>query len=64
MKTNLNEMISLIANNDPKDIYNSLLESDEDFREFIERNKTMNTSQMIMRYGLDNIIREQVSHAS
>lgn len=61
---NLETMISLIANNDPMEVYKDLLENNEEFRGFINKNKGVSTKEMIERYSIDHIIRETYNHAS
>lgn len=63
MRINLTNMISLLANNDPMDVYNYFYESNEEFRGFIERNKDR-TADELLQESLDKIIRERMSHAS
>lgn len=59
MGITLKTMIVLLANNDPIEVYNQLLETDKDFREFIESNKDKSTAEMIKCYNLTQIIREE-----
>ena len=63
MTITLNEMISLLVENDPIDVYNELYKSNEEFRGFIERNKDK-TADESLQDSLDNMIRERMSHAS
>lgn len=64
MAITLSGMISLLATTDPEKVYQELLESNDDFRGFIEETKNKSRSEMIAEYSLDNIIRETLSHAS
>lgn len=52
-------MISLLTKNDPRRVYDDLLENNEEFRSFIERNKNKTTEEMINTYSLNTKIREQ-----
>lgn len=53
MKTTLESMIVLLVERDPLEVYQELLNTDDDFREFIERNKDKNTADMIKQFSLD-----------
>lgn len=63
MKTNLKDMIELLSQNDPQDIYQDMIEHDRDFREFINANKGRSTEEMIVCYNLNDRIRETLSRA-
>lgn len=53
MKITLESMIVLLVEHDPLEVYQELLNSNNDFREFIERNKDKNTADMIEQFLLD-----------
>ena len=63
MKINLENMICLLANNDPLEVYDYFLKTDEEFRGFIEKNKDK-SAEKILPNSLENIIRERMSHVS
>lgn len=56
MSINLSEMITLICNNDPIKVYMDLIENDEEFKGFIEKNKNRSTSEMIEKYNLNDVL--------
>lgn len=58
MAINLQEMITLIANNNPAKVYEDLINNDEEFKRFIEGNKGKSTEEMITKYNL----RDRISH--
>lgn len=62
MTITLKDMVVLLVNNDPIEVYQTLLNSDDAFREFIEKNKDKSTTEMIEQFNL-NIIRESEGHA-
>lgn len=53
MKITLESMIVLLVEHDPLEVYQELLNSNNDFREFIEKNKDKNTADMIKQFHLD-----------
>lgn len=62
MTITLNEMILLLSNNDPLEVYEDFMKNNKEFREFIKRNQDKNTNEMIKDYNLD-IIRDIISYA-
>lgn len=59
---NLQEMVSLLTKEDPRTVYTDMMANNEDFNEFIERNKAKSTQEMILYYNLDYKIREITGH--
>lgn len=47
-------MILLLSNNDPRRVYEDLLNNNNEFRGFIENNKNNDMDQMIKKYNLAN----------
>lgn len=63
MEITLKSMITLLAHNEPLDVFQELLNSNDDFREFIKRNKDKSTIEMIEQFNLNEVIRDRKSHA-
>jgi hypothetical protein len=61
MTITLNEMILLLSNNDPLEVYEDFMKNSKEFRGFIERNKDKSTREMIKCYNLSEIIGETKS---
>lgn len=57
MTVNFINMLSLLAEKDPRRVYEDMLQSNADFREFIDKNKNKTRRELIESYNLD-IIRE------
>lgn len=53
---NLEKMISLICEKGAEKVYKELIERDEDFKGFIEKNKGKTRDEMIKEYQLKSIL--------
>lgn len=52
MTVNLINMMSLLAESDPRRVYEDMLQSNSDFREFIDKNKDKTRQELIESYNL------------